>query len=254
MAYLNLSGLRIEYELHGMPSYARAPIVMLHEGLGSVSTWRDFPIEVAAMTGRPILVYSRQGSGKSSPLTRPRTVRYLHEEAIEWLPELLDALSLENPILVGHSDGASIALIHAGAGVRPVSGLILLAPHVFVESVTVATIAKLKSEYGLTEFASRLARHHDNAAQTFGAWTDIWLDPEFLHWNIEEYLSGIHCPTLVIQGAEDQYGTLDQVESITKRIPNASKLILEQCRHAPQRDRRPDTLLAISRFVARVNS
>jgi pimeloyl-ACP methyl ester carboxylesterase len=252
--FLNIAGSRIEYQLLGMPSSARAPIVLLHEGLGSISTWRDFPTELAAAAQHPILVYSRKGCGRSSPLTRPRTVGYLHEEALEVLPELLDSLSIRSPILVGHSDGASIALIHAGARIRPVSGLILLAPHVFVEDVTVATIARVKSEYGSTNLASRLARHHDDAPQTFGRWSDIWLNPEFQQWNIEEYLPDIECPVLVIQGEDDEYGTIVQVERIVHAVPNVRTLLLERCGHAPHRDRRQETLLTIARFVALVNT
>ena len=227
-------------------------LVFLHEGLGSVSHWRDFPLRVAQATGCPVTVYSRYGSGNSDVLTEARGVRYMHEEALDALPELLARLKIDCPVLVGHSDGASIALIHAGTRDR-VCALVLLAPHVFVEDLSVASIADAKVQFETTTLAERLARHHRDAQRTFWGWNDIWLHPAFRDWNIEEYLPRITCPVLVIQGFEDQYGTMKQVEAIQRQASGAVEVLaLENCRHSPQRDQPEATLRAIATFVARV--
>jgi pimeloyl-ACP methyl ester carboxylesterase len=227
-------------------------LVFLHEGLGSVSHWKHFPVRVAEATGCPVTVYSRYGSGNSDLLDGPRGVRYMHEEALQSLPELLSQLEIENPILVGHSDGGSIAIIYAGVHDR-VRGLVLLAPHVFVEDVGVASIAKAKVKFETTNLPEKLARHHRDAARTFWGWNDIWLDPAFRNWNIEEYLPRITCPVLVIQALEDQYGTMAQVEAIRRQSGGpVVVLILEDCRHSPQRDQSEKLIAAITRFVRKV--
>src|SRR3984893_14162141 len=187
---------------------------MLHEGLGSVSMWKDFPTQVAQVTGSNVTVYSRHGHGRSATLRAPRTVQYMHDEALIVLPQFLDALGLDNPILFGHSDGGSIALIHAGGGGRRVAGVVALAPHVFVEDMSVASIAAAKIAYETTSLRERLGRYHDDVDGVFWGWNDIWLHPEFRSWNIEEYLPRITCPVLAIQGAEDEYGTLEQIRRI----------------------------------------
>ncbi|MBZ5689427.1 MAG: alpha/beta hydrolase [Acidobacteriia bacterium] len=227
-------------------------LVFLHEGLGSVSHWKDFPARVADATGCPVTVYSRYGSGKSDLLKGPRGVRYMHEEALQSLPELLSQLEIENPILVGHSDGGSIAIIYAGVHDR-VRGLVLLAPHVFVEDLSVASIAKAKVKFETTNLPEKLARHHRDAARTFWGWNDIWLDPAFRSWNIEEYLPRITCPSLVIQGLEDQYGTMAQVEAIRRQSSGPVEVLaLEDCRHSPQRDQPEKVIEAIEEFVRQV--
>ena len=230
--------------------HADAPeLVLLHEGLGSVSHWKDFPARVAEATGCPVTVYSRYGSGSSSLLAEPRGVRYMHDEALEFLPKLLAKLEIENPILVGHSDGGSIAIIYAGSHDR-IRGLVLLAPHVFVEDLSVASIAEAKVMFETKNLRERLARYHQDAELTFWGWNDIWLHPEFRKWNIEEYLSRITCPTLVIQGLEDQYGTMAQVEAIRRQIGGPVEVLaLEDCRHSPQRDQTEKVLGAITKFV-----
>ena len=227
----------------------RPELVFLHEGLGSVSHWRDFPARVAASTGCPVTVYSRYGSGQSDLLAEPRTVRYMHDEALEALPALLKKLEIENPILVGHSDGGSIAIIYAGAH-EHVEALILLAPHVFVEGLSVASIAKAKVAFETTKLPEMLARHHREATSTFWGWNNIWLDPAFRTWNIEEYLPRITCPTLVIQGIDDQYGTMAQVEAIQNQSGGAVEVLkLENCAHSPQRDQPEQVLEQITKFV-----
>jgi pimeloyl-ACP methyl ester carboxylesterase len=224
-------------------------LVFLHEGLGSVSHWKDFPARIAAATGCSVTVYSRYGSGQSDLLAEDRPVLYMHDEALKSLPELLSKLRIESPILVGHSDGASIALIFAGAHDR-VRGLILLAPHVFVEDLSVASIAEAKVKFETTNLPEKLARHHRDAARTFWGWNKIWLHREFRRWNIEEYLPHITCPTLVIQGLDDQYGTMAQVESIRKQNGGPVEVLsLADCKHSPQRDQPEAVLKAIERFV-----
>jgi len=230
--------------------HRRAPeLVFLHEGLGSVSHWKDFPAEVAAATGCPVTLYSRYGSGNSDLLTEPRPVRYMHDEALHSLPDLLAQLGIRNPILVGHSDGASIALIYAGAHDR-VRGLVLLAPHVFVEDLSVASIAEAKIQFETTDLATKLARNHQDSARTFWAWNNIWLHPDFRSWNIEEYLPRVTCPILAIQGLDDQYGTMAQVEAIARQSSGPVEILpVAECRHSPQRDQPAATLEAITKFV-----
>ena len=190
------------HELEVLRTHAVDPgapeLMFLHEGLGSVSHWKDFPVRVVEATGCAVTVYSRYGSGQSDVLGEVRAVSYMHDEGLLALPELLSKLEIENPILVGHSDGASIALIYAGAHDR-VRGLVLLAPHVFVEDLSVASIAEAKAKFDTTNLRERLARHHRDAARTFWGWNNIWLHPHFRSWNIEEYLPRITCPILVIQ-------------------------------------------------------
>ena len=229
-------------------------LVFLHEGLGSVSHWKDFPARVAQTTGCPVTVYSRYGSGQSDVLTEARTVRYMHDEALKVLPELVSQLEIRNPILVGHSDGGSIALIYAGAHGH-VRGLVLLAPHAFVEDLSVASIAEAKVKFETTNLPEKLARHHRDAAKTFWRWNDIWLHPEFRKWNIEEYLPQIRCPILAIQGVEDQYGTMAQVEAIQRQSGGPVEILkLEECRHSPQRDQPEAVIAAIERFVRKVGN
>jgi pimeloyl-ACP methyl ester carboxylesterase len=243
---------RITFPLESKGLLASLPqpeLVLLHEGLGSLSHWKDFPERVAAATGCPVTIYSRYGSGNSDLLAEPRAVTYMHDEGLKVLPELLTKLQIENPILIGHSDGASIAVIHAGAHDR-VRGLVLMAPHVFVEDLSVASIAAAKISFETTNLAEKLARHHRDAARTFWGWNNIWLHPDFRRWNIEEYLPRITCPILAIQGAEDQYGTMAQVEAIERQSGGPVEILkLADCRHSPQRDQPEATLAAITKFV-----
>src|SRR6478672_672903 len=180
---------------------ARRPLVLLHEGLGSVGLWREFPRQLAAATGRRVVAFSRFGHGRSEPPPGPRTPRFFHEEALDVLPALLPQLDAAEPILVGHSDGASIGLIHAAH--HPVTGLVLLAPHVFVEDVTVESIRATREQYLGRELRERMARHHDDPDAAFWGWCDVWLDPAFRSWSLEPEAARLSAPTLLIQGAED---------------------------------------------------
>ena len=225
-------------------------IVLLHEGLGSIAMWKDFPERVMEVTGCGVLTYSRYGHGKSQRLTEKRTVNFMHHEATVVLPELLVQLGIQRPILLGHSDGGSIALIYAGTWPAQVRGLILEAPHVFVEEFGLRSTVAIRKVYESTELHEKLARYHDHADEMFRGWNDIWLDPKFREWNIETYLATISCPTLVIQGEEDEYGTRAHVETIRRGVPNTQALVLPRCGHSPHRDQPEITLDAISKFVA----
>ena len=249
---LNVQGHNLEVQRIAARETGRPEIVFLHEGLGSVSHWKDFPARVAAATQCGVTVYSRYGSGQSDFLAESRGVRYMHEEALYSLPDLLRQLQIENPILIGHSDGASIALIHTGAHDH-VRGLVLLAPHVFVEDLSISSIAEAKVKFETTNLHEKLARHHRDAARTFWGWNNIWLHPDFRQWNIEEYLPRITCPMLVIQGQDDQYGTMAQVEAIRNQSGGPVEVLkLENCRHSPQRDQPQLTLEAITKFVQEI--
>jgi pimeloyl-ACP methyl ester carboxylesterase len=251
MPFLAVNGRRLEYEMNGAARPGMPTLVLLHEGLGSVALWRDFPARLAAATGCATLTYSRLGYGRSDRLAAPRAVGYMHEEALETLPAVLAELAVDDPILVGHSDGASIALIHAGAGRWKVRGLILEAPHVFVEEVTVASIAAAKEAWQTTDLRQRLARYHDDVDGAFMGWNDIWLHPDFRAWTIEDVLPRIACPLLLIQGADDEYGTPAQLRAIERQVRGpVEALLLPQCKHSPHRDQAEATLEAMSRFIA----
>ncbi|HTQ79831.1 MAG TPA: alpha/beta hydrolase [Thermoanaerobaculia bacterium] len=228
-------------------------MVFLHEGLGSVAAWRDFPDRVAAELGCRALVYSRRGYGSSEPVAGPRPVRFMHEEALEVLPAVLAHFGLGRVALFGHSDGASIALIYSGSHPEGVAGLVLLAPHVFVEPVCLESIARLAAAYESTDLARRLGRYHEHTDAMFRAWADVWLRPEFALWNIEEVLPAVTAPVLVVQGEDDEYGTLRQVEAITRQVGGrAEALLLPGAGHSSHRDRPAEVLAATTRFLGRV--
>jgi pimeloyl-ACP methyl ester carboxylesterase len=224
--------------------------VFLHEGLGSVSLWRDFPARVAERTGCGIFVYSRYGYGASEKLAEKREPDYMHREADVVLPELLIDANIERPILLGHSDGASIALLFAAAFPGRARALILEAPHVFVEDVSVTSIAAAKVAFESTDLPRKLARHHADAEGAFRGWNDIWLDPRFRTWNFEEELARITEPILLLQGEDDEYGTQAQLRAIETRVENVTTVLLERCGHSPHRDRTEAVLDAIAAFVA----
>lgn len=229
-------------------------IVMLHEGLGSIALWKDFPHALAARTGCGVLVYSRYGHGNSERLGEKRAVSFMHNEGEVALPELLDRLGIAEPILLGHSDGASIALVFAGMYPQRPRALILEAPHVFVEDLSVASIAAAKASFETTNFRSKLGCYHMHVNETFWGWNDIWLDPYFRGWNIESYLATIRCPVLCIQGEEDEYGTPAQVNAIGAQVPGTEIVMLANCRHSPHRDQRDTTLENMAEFVARIKN
>lgn len=249
MPSLHVAGHELEIETI---AGAGPTLVFLHEGLGCVSRWRDFPAKIAAATGRAALVYSRAGYGRSEPARLTRPVSFMHDEALRVLPALLDAAAPGDVVLIGHSDGASIALIHAGRAGRRVRGLVALAPHVFVEDIGVRSIAALRADYldPETEVRQKLAKHHADVDNAFLGWADIWLDPAFRAWDITDVLPRIAAPVMVIQGTLDEYGTLAQVDALCSGLPSgAERVILPECGHVPQRDAPEATAAAIERFV-----
>jgi pimeloyl-ACP methyl ester carboxylesterase len=247
--FVEIGDARLEYIRLPAGNPGLPPLVFLHEGLGSVAMWRDFPQRVAAATGAETIVYSRRGYGRSTTLPAKREVDYMHREARETLPALVQALGLERPLLVGHSDGASIALIHAASG-HDVAGLVVMAPHIFVEDLTITSIEVARDTYRTTDLGKRLGRYHDDADHTFWGWNDIWLNPEFRAWNIEALLPSIQAPVLAIQGEDDEYGTAAQVTGIRDQVRGPCTVaLLPACKHSPHRDQPERTLELISRFV-----
>ena len=251
MPFVTVCSRSLEYERVAVTRADRPTLVFLHEGLGSVAMWRNFPSRVAHATNCNALVYSRYGYGNSEPLREPRTVSYMHDEALATLPELLDQLAIDRPILVGHSDGASIALIHAGGSRRPVSGLVLMAPHVLVEDISIASIAAAKVTYETSDLRAKLAQYHADVDSAFWGWNRIWLDPDFRRWNIEDYLPRISCPVIAMQGEDDEYGTMEQLARIGRQVADAELLTLKDCRHSPHRDQPEAVIEAITFFVDR---
>lgn len=250
MSFAVIDGRCIEYAAIPGDAGAAGTLVFLHEGLGSVALWRDFPRKVATQLRAPALVYSRFGYGASDGLTAKRTPGFMHDEALGVLPALLDQLRIERPILIGHSDGASIALIHAAASGRPVKGLICLAPHAFVEPVCVESIAQIRQSYLATDLKQRLAKYHTRVDDAFLGWADAWLDPQFLSWSIEDLLGAIDKPLLLIQGEDDEYGTLAQLDRIEARVKGPTRrLALPSCGHSPHRDQEAAVIDAMVAFV-----
>ena len=250
MPFVTCAGHSLEYEWLGGAAPGAPTLVFLHEGLGSIRQWRDFPQRVAEAAACRALVYSRYGYGRSDVLAEARVgADFMHREALEALPELVAKLGLERPLLVGHSDGASIALIHAGAG-HPVRAVAVMAPHVFVEPVCVDSIRKASAAFESGDLAQRLGKYHRDARKTFRLWSDAWLDPAFLDWNIEACLPAIACPVLAIQGEDDEYGTMAQLEAIRRGVRGPCELLkLPACGHAPWRDQPQAVLDALVRFI-----
>jgi pimeloyl-ACP methyl ester carboxylesterase len=233
----------------------KAPtLVLLHEGLGCVGLWGDFPEKLAQATGCGVFVYSRAGYGQSSPVTLPRPLTYMHDEARGVLPQLLDAIGFKRGLLIGHSDGASIAAIYAGTHQdHRVGGLVLIAPHFFTEDLGIAAIAEARKAYETTDLKAKLARWHQDPDNAFKGWNGAWLDPAFRQWDITEPLAYIRVPLLIVQGEDDQYGTVAQIEAAERECYCPVEIaLLPGVKHAPQREAPDATLKTISDFVARV--
>jgi pimeloyl-ACP methyl ester carboxylesterase len=244
--FLQVGGHHLEYAWFGAP--AGTALVLLHEGLGSVGLWRDFPAKVEDATGIPVFAYSRANYGASSfsaPLPRP--VRYMHDEAI-LLAEVLRSAGIADPILFGHSDGASIAILYAAT--TPVRGLVLEAPHVFAETVSLRSIAAARDAYERGDLRARLSRWHEHVDAAFWGWNGPWLHPGFRGWNLTGCLPSIEAPALLIQGEADEYGTLEQIEAISRGLRGRTeKLVVAGAGHAPHKDRETDVLAAVAAFV-----
>ena len=253
MPNLSILGNRLEFAWFGRRDAAGETLVLLHEGLGSVGMWGDFPALLSRVVDLPVFAYSREGYGDSDPLSEGFGVDYMHHQAFDVLPAILNQTGIEKPILLGHSDGASIALLYAG-GVRDhrCSAIILEAPHVFVEDISVAGIEAAKTGYREGRLKSALERYHgSNTDRVFWAWNDIWLDPEFCSWNIERYLPSITVPVQIIQGYDDEYGTQAQVEAIAAQCAGSvDKVLLSDCGHSPHRAQTEAVIEAVKRFVA----
>ncbi len=230
---------------------AAPSLVFLHEGLGSVELWRSFPKDVADKVGERAVVYSRHGHGWSD-VQADRPIDFMDHEA-DVLAEVIAVADVADPILIGHSDGASIALLHAAR--YPVTGLVLLAPHVFTEPMGLAEIATFSASVEGTDLVDRMAKYHRDPAATMMAWSNVWNDPEFVAWNIEAVLVYITCPVLLIQGRDDQYGTLAQIDAVASQVSgNVEQLILDNCRHSPHLDRSTETIEATAAFIASVRT
>ncbi|HEY5065592.1 MAG TPA: alpha/beta hydrolase [Xanthobacteraceae bacterium] len=249
--FIRIGAAELEYRMIGPTPDAAPTIVMLHEGLGSAALWGDFPDQLQAATNAGVFAYSRAGYGASSPVMLPRPLDYMHVEALEVLPKLLDGIGFRRGLLLGHSDGASIAAIHAGgAGDHRVRGVVLIAPHFVVEDISVTSIAAIRTAFETTDLRSKLARWHSDVDNAFYGWNGAWLDPKFRDWDISEYLAYIRVPVAILQGADDQYGTIRQVEIAQEEcycpvdvtmIPGAG--------HSPHREAPEATLHAISEFA-----
>jgi len=245
--FLELPNMRLEYRMIGPRPDTAPTIVMLHEGLGCVGLWGDVPAKLQAATGAGVFVYSRAGYGGSSPVPLPRPVSFMHDEAKHVLPRVLESIGFRRGLLLGHSDGASIAAIYAGSVPdHRVRGLVLIAAHFFTEDMGIAEIARAKAAYATTDLRARLARWHTDVDNAFRGWSEAWLDPAFRQWNITELLSYIRVPMLVVQGADDQYGTVAQVQAAERECTCPVEIaILPGVKHVPHREA-PDTLLTMA--------
>jgi pimeloyl-ACP methyl ester carboxylesterase len=252
--FLELAPLRLEYRMIGPRPGAAPTIVMLHEGLGSVGLWGGFPEKIAAATGAGVFVYSRAGYGKSSPGSLPRSTRFMHEEACDVLPRVLGAIGFQRGLLLGHSDGASIAAIYAGSiQDHRVRGLVLIAPHFFTEDMGLAEIRRAREAFVSGTFRDKLARWHADVDCAFRSWSEPWLDPDFRKWDITDALGYIRVPILIVQGEDDQYGTLRQIEAAQQEcFCPVETAVLPGVRHVPHREAADLTLGIVADFINRL--
>lgn len=254
MAFIEAAGHRLEYEWTGLGEAGAPVVVLLHQGLGSLELWRDFPKQVHEATGLRVLAYSRWGYGKSDPVRNfPRSARWMHEGAEE-LAAVLDALGVARPVLLGHSDGATIALLYAAHRMAPPAlGVMAMAPHVFLEREGMVSMAKARAAYEEGELRQKLGRFHADADSAFYGWNVTWLMPSMRGWNVEAELAGIECPVMLVQGVSDEYGTPAQLESIKKHSGSGAEIaLLENCGHSPHIDQRAAVLGALKRLLARI--
>jgi len=252
--YIVVDGKKLEIVRYGPPPEEAPTLVFLHEGLGCVDMWFDFPEQLATATGYGALVYSRSGYGRSDPCAHHRPIRFMHHEGLTVLPELLDKAGIRDYILIGHSDGGSIAIVYAGGTkAAKLRGLITEAAHVFCEDLSVQSIRAAKDAYLRSDLRARLKKYHGrNVDCAFWGWNHVWLHPDFMQWNIEEYLPGIKVPMLAIQGEDDQYGTAAQLDAIVRQVHSpCDRLMLKACRHAPHNEQKEKTLNAMIAFVLR---
>ena len=249
---IDIDGVHLECACHGPPPGEQPTIVMLHEGLGCVALWRDFPLRLAEATGMGVFAYSRAGYGQSDPVKLPRPLDYMSREARDVVPKLLDAIGFKRGLLLGHSDGASIAAVYAGSfNDARLAGVVLMAPHFFTEPEGLSSIAAAKEAYENSDLRERLGKYHRDPDNAFYGWNGAWLAPDFERWNIASSIDGFRVPVLAIQGEADQYGTLAQVHEIERRSPSTVTLeILPDCGHSPHLEKSQETLAAIAEFAA----
>ncbi len=249
--------VRIEHQWVGVDDPAAPLLVILHEGLGSIAMWKNFPHQLCIAAHCRGLVYSRPGYGRSTPRAAEETwgVDFMHRQAHQVLPALFDALDIDTerqpPWLFGHSDGGSIALLHAAAFAQRVAGAIVVAPHILVEDISVASIQQARTAYLETGLRDRLAKYHDDPDSAFWGWNRIWLHPPFKQWSIEREIESIRCPLLAVQGLQDEYGTLEQIRGIARRVPQTQLLELPDCRHSPHRDQPAALITTTTQFIHR---
>jgi len=251
--FLDIDSQHLEYRLIGPRPNEAPTLVLLHEGLGCVGLWNNFPAKLQKATGCGVFVYSRAGYGQSSPVKLPRPLTYMHDEARDTLPQLLEAIGFKHGLLIGHSDGASIAAIYAGSHEdHRIGGLVLIAPHFFTEDPGIKSIEEAREAYDTGDLRQRLARWHADVDNAFRGWNGAWLDPDFRKWDITEFLGYIRVPILIVQGEDDQYGTIKQIECASQECYCPVEVaLLPGARHSPQRDAPEATLKAVSEFVAR---
>ncbi|MGA0924647.1 MAG: alpha/beta fold hydrolase [Lutimaribacter sp.] len=251
---LQAAGFDLEYQCFGPPPGQAPTIVLLHEGLGAVALWRDFPQALADVAGGGVFAYSRAGYGRSGPRALPWPLDYMTREATHVLPDVLQAIGFQNGILMGHSDGATIAAIYAGSvGDFRVRGLVLMAPHFFTEPMGLAAIAKARTAYEQGDLRAKLAKYHDTPDIAFRGWNDSWLAEGFAKWNVADVIDYLRIPTLAIQGNADEYGSLAQIEALeTRSYAPVDVEILPQCGHAPHLDAPQAVLAAVGEFCARL--
>ncbi len=254
--WLQVDAAHLEYAIYGPPPSQAPTIVLLHEGLGSVSHWKDFPTNLAKETSCGVFVYSRSGYGQSSPAVLPRPLNYMSLEAVNVLPKILNTIEFRSGFLLGHSDGASISAIHAGElKDERVKGVILIAPHFFAEPRGLESILDIKLSYEAGKFGEKFNRYHKNPDNAFSGWANAWLDPKFKNWDISNCLDNIRVPVLAIQGRDDEYGSLDQIEEIKSRLNSLVRIeILDECGHSPHKKYPKLVLNLISKFVTAVTA
>ena len=247
--------ISIEYQWVGSSDPSAPLMIFLHEGLGSVSMWRDFPQHLCTESGCRGLLYSRPGYGKSTPRVSEDQweTDFMHRQAYEVLPAILDALNIDataQPIwLFGHSDGGSISLLYAARFSQQVAGLVVLAPHIMVEDISIKNIQQAKQAYEQTNLREKLGKYHNDPDSAFWGWNNIWLNPSFRAWSIKDEIKAIQCPVLAVQGLDDEYGTLEQIHGIARQVSQTKLLELAHCRHSPHRDQPKKVTHAVSQFI-----
>jgi len=253
--HIRIEGKRLEMAWYGPSPHETLTLVFLHEGLGCVAMWRDFPYRLAQATGCSAMVFSRLGYGGSDACSHHRSVRFMHEEGLIILPKLLETIEIQQCIVIGHSDGGSIGIIYSGGTpASPLKGLITEAAHVFCEDISIRSIQAARERYVSGDLRKKLEKYHgQNTDCAFWGWNNAWLHPDFKNWNLEEFLPGIKVPVLAIQGENDPYGSPAQVDAITRQSGGKTKsLMLPQCGHAPHIDRREDTFQAMKEFILKI--